>query len=109
LSGRDPRILASWTWASLSTARSLPRLGYFRPDPARLPRRGNLLDGAPDPDAHYREKILPHKVAMDAAYLRNRSNGPRPVDTRSDAVVLLGRKIRLPAYVRTAIEEPTDA
>jgi len=31
---------------------------------------GNLLDGEPDPDAHYREKILPHKLALDAAYLR---------------------------------------
>jgi lipopolysaccharide/colanic/teichoic acid biosynthesis glycosyltransferase len=70
---------------------------------------GDLLDGAPDPDAHYREKILPQKVAMDAVYLRNRSTGLDLWILAQTPLVLLGRKISLPAYVRTAIEEPTDA
>jgi lipopolysaccharide/colanic/teichoic acid biosynthesis glycosyltransferase len=70
---------------------------------------GLLLDGAADPDAHYREEILPRKVAIDAAYLRNRSTSLDLWILAHTPLVLLGRKIRLPANVRTAIEEPTDA
>jgi lipopolysaccharide/colanic/teichoic acid biosynthesis glycosyltransferase len=70
---------------------------------------GGLLDDAPDPDAHYREKILPHKVALDAAYLRNRSTNLDLWILAHTPLVLLGRKIRIPANVRAAIEEPTDA
>jgi lipopolysaccharide/colanic/teichoic acid biosynthesis glycosyltransferase len=46
---------------------------------------------------------------MDAVYLRNRSTGLDLWILAQTPLVLLGRKIRLPAYVRTAIEEPTDA
>jgi lipopolysaccharide/colanic/teichoic acid biosynthesis glycosyltransferase len=70
---------------------------------------GLLLDGASDPDAHYREEILPHKVAIDAAYLRNRSTSLDLWILAHTPLVLLGRKIRLPANVQGAIEEPTDA
>ena len=70
---------------------------------------GHLLDGAPDPDAHYREKILPGKVVIDAAYLRTRTTGLDLWILAHTPLVLLGRKIRLPANVRAAIEEPTDA
>jgi lipopolysaccharide/colanic/teichoic acid biosynthesis glycosyltransferase len=70
---------------------------------------GHLLDGARDPEAHYREKILPGKVAIDAAYLRTRTTGLDLWILAHTPLVLLGRKIRLPANVRAAIEEPTDA
>ena len=70
---------------------------------------GYLLDDAPDPDAHYREQILPRKVAIDAAYLRNRSTSLDLWILARTPVALLGRKIRLPANVQAAIEESTDA
>jgi lipopolysaccharide/colanic/teichoic acid biosynthesis glycosyltransferase len=70
---------------------------------------GSFLDGTADPDGYYREKILPRKLALDAAYLRNRS-------TRLDLWILaqtpralLGRTIRLPAQIRASIAEPADA
>jgi len=32
-----------------------------------------MLNGHPDPDSHYREELLPDKVAMDLEYARSRS------------------------------------
>jgi lipopolysaccharide/colanic/teichoic acid biosynthesis glycosyltransferase len=70
---------------------------------------GRFLDEAADPDGYYREKILPRKLALDAAYLRNRS-------TRLDLWILaqtpralLGRTIRLPTQISASIAEPADA
>jgi lipopolysaccharide/colanic/teichoic acid biosynthesis glycosyltransferase len=68
-----------------------------------------MLDDATDPDAHYREKILPGKLAIDAAYLRNRSAKLDLWILAQTPRALLGREIRLPADVKATIEEPTDA
>ena len=68
-----------------------------------------LLEGAADPDTHYREAILPRKVVIDAAYLRNRSTRLDLWILAKTPMALLGRPIHLPAGVQAAIEEPTDA
>jgi lipopolysaccharide/colanic/teichoic acid biosynthesis glycosyltransferase len=70
---------------------------------------GRLLDDSSDPDAHYREKILPRKVAIDAAYLRHRSTKLDLWILAHTPLALMGRPIRLPATLQAAIEEPTDA
>jgi lipopolysaccharide/colanic/teichoic acid biosynthesis glycosyltransferase len=70
---------------------------------------GRLLDHSEDPDAHYREEILPRKVAIDAAYLRHRSTKLDLWILAHTPLALLGRPIRLPATLQAAIQEPTDA
>lgn len=69
----------------------------------------DLLEGAADPDTHYREAILPRKVVIDAVYLRNRSTRLDLWILAQTPKALLGRTIHLPARVQAAIEEPTDA
>jgi lipopolysaccharide/colanic/teichoic acid biosynthesis glycosyltransferase len=68
-----------------------------------------MLDDATDPDTHYRDKILPGKLAIDTAYLRNRSAKLDLWILVNTPLALLGREIHLPARVQAAIEEPTDA
>ena len=68
-----------------------------------------LLEGATDPDGYYREKILPQKVAMDAAYLRNRSAKLDMWILAQTPRALLGHSIRLPAGIAASLEESTDA
>lgn len=70
---------------------------------------GRLLDDSEDPDTHYREEILPRKVAIDAAYLRHRSTKLDLWILAHTPLALLGRSIRLPATLQAAIQEPTDA
>jgi lipopolysaccharide/colanic/teichoic acid biosynthesis glycosyltransferase len=70
---------------------------------------GRLLDDAADPDAHYRDRILPGKLAIDAAYLRHRSAKLDLWILAQTPRALLGRQIRLPADIRASIEESTDA
>lgn len=68
-----------------------------------------LLDETADPDGYYRERILPRKVAIDAAYLRNRSFKLDLWILAQTPRALLGRTIRLPAKLQDAIDEPADA
>jgi lipopolysaccharide/colanic/teichoic acid biosynthesis glycosyltransferase len=69
---------------------------------------GRLLDGASDPDGLYRGEILPHKLAIDAAYLRNRSARLDLWIIAQTPRALAGRDVRLPDRVLTSIAEPTD-
>jgi lipopolysaccharide/colanic/teichoic acid biosynthesis glycosyltransferase len=68
-----------------------------------------LLAETTDPDTHYRDEILPRKLAIDAAYLRYRSTKLDLWILVNTPLALLGREIHLPARVQAAIEEPTDA
>jgi lipopolysaccharide/colanic/teichoic acid biosynthesis glycosyltransferase len=70
---------------------------------------GKLLNETVDPDLHYRQSILPGKVAIDAAYLRHRCTKLDLWILAQTPRALLGREIRLPADVKATIEEPTDA
>jgi lipopolysaccharide/colanic/teichoic acid biosynthesis glycosyltransferase len=70
---------------------------------------GRLLDDSADPDDYYRDKILPRKLAIDVAYLRNRSVKLDLWILAQTPRALLGRTIRLPARVQASIEEPADA
>lgn len=70
---------------------------------------GRLFDDAADPDTHYREEILPRKLAIDATYLRHRSTKLDLWILAQTPRALLGRRIRLPAEIRVTNEEPTDA
>jgi lipopolysaccharide/colanic/teichoic acid biosynthesis glycosyltransferase len=70
---------------------------------------GRLLDGSMDPEAHYREVILPSKVAIDAAYLRHRSTKLDLWILAHTPPALLGRPIHLPASLQAEIQGPIDA
>jgi lipopolysaccharide/colanic/teichoic acid biosynthesis glycosyltransferase len=70
---------------------------------------GRLLDATADPDGYYREEILPRKVAIDAAYLRNRSVKLDLWILAQTPRALLGREIHLPEKVEDSIEASTDA
>lgn len=70
---------------------------------------GRLLDDSADPDGYYRDTILPRKLAIDAAYLRNRSIKLDLWILAQTPRALLGRTIRLPAELQASIEEPADA
>jgi len=70
---------------------------------------GRLLDDTADPDRYYEDKILPRKLAIDAAYLRNRSLKLDLWILAQTPRALLGRKIHLPVKVEDSIEGPTDA
>jgi lipopolysaccharide/colanic/teichoic acid biosynthesis glycosyltransferase len=70
---------------------------------------GKLLEGTADPDAHYRQTILPGKVAIDAAYLRHRSTKLDLWILAQTPRAMLGRPIHLPAEVQATIEDPSDA
>jgi lipopolysaccharide/colanic/teichoic acid biosynthesis glycosyltransferase len=70
---------------------------------------GRLLDDTADPDGYYRDQILPRKLAIDAAYLRNRSVKLDLWILAQTPRALLGRTIRLPAELERSIEEPPDA
>jgi len=70
---------------------------------------GRLLDDTADPDSYYQEEILPRKLAIDAAYLRNRSLKLDLWILAQTPRALLGRKIHLPVKVEDSIEGPTDA
>jgi lipopolysaccharide/colanic/teichoic acid biosynthesis glycosyltransferase len=70
---------------------------------------GRLLDDTADPDGYYRDQILPRKLAIDVAYLRNRSAKLDLWILAQTPRALLGRTIHLPARVQASIEEPADA
>ncbi|MGZ6273160.1 MAG: sugar transferase [Candidatus Limnocylindrales bacterium] len=70
---------------------------------------GRLLDDSADPDGYYRDTILPRKLAIDAAYLRNRSIKLDLWILAQTPRALLGRAIQLPAELQASIEEPPDA
>jgi lipopolysaccharide/colanic/teichoic acid biosynthesis glycosyltransferase len=70
---------------------------------------GRFLDDTADPDGYYRDKILPRKLALDAAYLRNRSARLDLWILAQTPRALLGRPIRLPAQISASIAEPADA
>ncbi len=57
---------------------------------------GRLLDGVADPDATYRDDILPRKVRIDAAYLHNRSPSLDLWILAQTPLALLGRQVTLP-------------
>lgn len=73
-------------------------------DPASLAFRheADLLATAPDPDAFYRDQVLPTKLRLSASYLEHRSlRGDLGVLVRTVAVLAGVRSVPTPALVAT--------
>jgi lipopolysaccharide/colanic/teichoic acid biosynthesis glycosyltransferase len=68
------------------------RPGITGPAQLRFRDEASLLTG-PDPEADYRDRVLPAKLALDAEYLRSRTlGGDVRLLTRTAAVLLPGRR-----------------
>lgn len=88
-----PRYAALWPEQDRDVILSV-RPGITDPVSLELLDEASLLATAPDPEAFYREVLLPRKAAMYVSYVRNRSGW-------TDAVILLRSVQALSPWART--------